>query len=163
MLHSLCQQIWKTQQWPQNGKRSVLILVPKKGSTKGCANHRTIALLSYASKVMLKILHARLQDYVNQELPCVQAGFKKGRGTRDQIVNIHWIIKKGKEFQKNIYLCFINYVKAFDSVDHDKLWKALREVGIPDHFTCLLRNLYAGQEATVRTLYGTTDWLGSRK
>ena len=84
--------------------------------------------------------------------------FRKGRGTRDQIVNIHWIIKKGKEFQKNIYLCFINYVKAFDSVDHDKLWKALREVGIPDHFTCLLRNLYAGQEATVRTLYGTADW-----
>ena len=163
VLHSLCQQIWKTQQWPQNGKRSVLILVPKKGSTKGCANHRTIALLSHAGKVMLKILHARLQDYVNQELPCVQAGFRKGRGTRDQIVNIHWIIKKAREFQKNIYLCFINYIKAFDSVDHDKLWKALREVGIPGHFTCLLRNLYAGQEATVRTLYGTTDWLGSRK
>ena len=107
----MCQQIWKTQQWPQNGKRSVLILVPKKGSTKGCANHQTIALLSHAGKVMLKILHARLQDYENQELPCVQAGFRKGRGTRDQIVNIHWIIKKAREFQKNIYLYFIDYAK----------------------------------------------------
>ena len=95
---------------------------------------------------MLKILHARLQDYVNQELPVVPAGFRKGRGTRDQIANIYWIIEKAREFQKNIYLCFINYAKALDWVDHDKLWKALREMGILDHLTCLLRNLYAGQE-----------------
>ena len=112
---------------------------------------------------MLKILHARLQHYVNQELPDVQAGFRKGRGTRDQIANIHWIIEKAREFQKNIYLCFIDYGKAFHSVDHDKLWKALREMGIPDHLTCLLRNLYVGQEATVRTLYGTTDWFKIEK
>ena len=107
---------------------------------------------------MLKILHGRLQHYANQELPDVQAGFRKGKGTRDQIANIHWIIEKAREFQKNIYLCFIDYAKAFDYVDHDKLWKALREMGIPDHLTCLLRNLYVGQGATVRTLYGTTDW-----
>ena len=105
---------------------------------------------------MLKVLQARLQQYV--ELPDVQAGFRKGRGTRDEIANIHWIIKKIREFQKNIYFCFIDYAKAFDCVDHHKLWKILKEVGIPDHLICLLRNLYAGQEATVRTGHGTTDW-----
>ena len=107
---------------------------------------------------MLKILQARLQQYVNRELPGVQAGFRKGRGTRDQIANICWIIQKAKEFQKNIYFCFIDYAKAFDCVDHNKLWKILKEMGIPDHLSCLLRNLYAGQEATVRTGHGTTDW-----
>ena len=106
---------------------------------------------------MLKILQARLQQYVNCELPDVQAGFKKGRGIRDQIVNILWIIKKEREFQKNIYFCFIDYTKVFDYVDHNKLWKILKEMGIPDHLTCLQRNLYAGQEATVRTGHGT-DW-----
>ena len=107
---------------------------------------------------MLKILQARLQQYMNQELPEIQAGFKKGRGTRDQIANICWIIEKAREFQKNIYLCFIDYAKAIDSVDHDKLWKILKEMGIPDHLTCLLRNLYPSQETTVRTGHGTTDW-----
>ena len=107
---------------------------------------------------MLKILQARLQQYVNRELPDVQAGFRKGRGTRDQIPNIHWIMEKTREFQKNIYFCFIDYAKAFDCVDHNKLWKILKEMGIPDHLTCLLRNLYAGQEATVRTGHGTTGW-----
>ena len=107
---------------------------------------------------MLKILQARLQQYVNCELPDVQAGFRKGRGTRDQIVNIHWIIEKARDFQKNIYLCFIDYAKAFDCVDHHKLWKILQEMGKPDHLTCLLRNLYTGQEVTVRTGLGTTDW-----
>ena len=116
----------------------------------------TIALISQASKVMLKILQARLQQYVNQELPDVQFGFRKGREIIDQIANIHWIIEKAREFQKNIYFCFNDYVKAF--VHHNKLWKILQEMGIPDHLTCLLRNLYAGQEATVRTGYGTTDW-----
>ena len=101
---------------------------------------------------MLKIFHARLQRYVSQELPDVQAGFRKGRGTRDQIAKLHWIIEKAREFQKNIYLCFIDYAKAFNCVDHNKLWKALKEMGIPDHITRLLRNLYASQEATVRTL-----------
>ena len=107
---------------------------------------------------MLKILQARFQQYMNYELPDVQAGFRKGRGTKDQIANNRWIIKKAREFQKNIYFCFIDYVKAFDYVDHNKLWKILKEMGIPDHLICLLRNLYAGQEATVRTGHGTTDW-----
>ena len=108
---------------------------------------------------MLKILQARLQQYVNRvQLPDVQAGFRKGRGTRDQIANIHWIMEKAREFQKNINFCFIDYAKSFDYVDHNKLWKILKEMGIPDHLTCLLRNLYAGQEATVRTGHGTTDW-----
>ena len=107
---------------------------------------------------MLKILQARLQQYMNHELPDVQAGFRKGRGTRDQIANISWIFEKAREFQKNFYFCFIDYVKAFDCVDHNKLWKVLQEMGIPDHLTCLLSNLYAGQEATVRTGHGTTDW-----
>ena len=108
---------------------------------------------------MLKILQARLQQYVNHELPAVQAGFRKGRGIRDQIANILWIIKKAREFRKNIYFCFIDYAKAFDCVDHNKLWKILKEMGIQDHLTCLLRNLYAGEEATVRTGHGTADWL----
>ena len=107
---------------------------------------------------MLKILQARLQQYVNREFPDVQAGFRKGRGNRDQIANIRWIIEKAREFPKNIYFCFIDYVKALDCVDHNKLWKILKEMGIPDHLICLLRNLYAGQEATVRTGHGTTDW-----
>ena len=107
---------------------------------------------------MLKILQARLQQYVNCELPDVQAGFRKGRGTRDQIANIHWIIEKAREFQKNIYFCFTDYAKAVDCVDHNKLWKNLQEMGLPDHLTCLLRNLYAGQEATDRTRNGTMEW-----
>ena len=151
VLHSICQQIWKTQQWPQDWERSVFIPIPKKDNAKECSNYRTIALISHTSKVMLKILQARLQQYLNQELSDVQAGLRKGRGTRDQIANIHWIIKKAREFQKNMYFCFINYAKAFDCVDHNKLWKILQEMGIPDHLTCLLTNLYEGQEATVRT------------
>ena len=114
-------------------------------------NYRTIALISHASKVILKILQARLQQYMNRELPDVQVGFRKGQETRDQIANIHWIIEKARAFQKNIYFCFIDYAKAFNCVDHNKPWKILKEMGIPDHLTCLLRNLYAGQEATVRT------------
>ena len=125
---------------------------------KECSNYCTVAFISHASKVMLKILQARLQQYVNRELPDLQAGFRKGRGTRDQIANIHWIIEKEREFQINIYFCFIDYAKAFDCVDHNKLWKILKEMGIPDHLTCLLRNLYSGQEATLRTGHGTTDW-----
>ena len=105
---------------------------------------------------MLKILQARFQQYVNRELPDVQAGFRKGRGTRDQIANIHWIIKKAREFQNNIYFCFIDYAKAFDCVDHNQLWKILKEMGIPDYLNCLLRNMYAGQEATVRTVRGNS-------
>ena len=123
-----------------------------------CSNYRTIALISHASKVMLKILQVRHQQYVNCELSDVQAGFRKGRGTRDQIANIRWTIEKARQFQKNIYFCFIDYAKAFDCVDHKKLRKILKEMGISDHLTFLLRNLYAGQESIVRTGHGTTDW-----
>ena len=131
VLHSICQKIWKTQQWPQDWKRSVFIPIPNKGNAKECSNYHTIALISHASKVMLKITqnNARLQQYMNRELPDVQAGFRKGRGTRDQISNICWIIEKAREFQENIY--FIDYAKAFDCVDHNKLWKILKERGIP--------------------------------
>ena len=136
-------------------ERPVFISIPKKGSVKECSDYHTITLIPHASKVMLKILQARLQLYVNRELP-VRAGLRKGRGTRDQISHIHWVIEKAREFQKNI--CFIDYTKAFDCVDHNKLWKILKEMGIPDHLTWLLWNLYAGQEATVRTGHETTDW-----
>ena len=156
---------------PANSKNSVLgtglekVNFHSNPKEKQCQRmHKlpNIALISQDSKVMLKILQARLQQYMNRELPDVQAGFRKGRGTRDQIANIRWIIGKAKEFQKNIYFCFIDYAKAFDCVDHSKLWKILKEMGIPDHF-CLLRNLYAGQEATVRTGHGTTDRFQIRK
>uniref|UniRef100_A0A8B9WS07 Reverse transcriptase domain-containing protein n=1 Tax=Bos mutus grunniens TaxID=30521 RepID=A0A8B9WS07_BOSMU len=157
VMQSICQQIWKTQQWPQDWKRSVCIPIPKKGNGKECLNYCTIALISHASKVMLKILQARLQQFMNHELPDVQAGFRKGRGTRDQISNICWIMEKAREFQKNIHFCFIDYAKAL-TVWITINWKILKEMGIPDHLTCLLRNLYAGQEATVRTGHGTTDW-----
>ena len=157
MLQSIRQQIWKTQQWPQDWKMSVFILIPKKGNAKECSNYHTVAVISHASKVMLKSLQARLQQQVNCKLPDVWAGFIKGRGTRDQIANICWIIEKTGEYQKNIYFCFIDYAKAFDCVDQNKLWKILQEMGIPDHLTCLLRNLYAKQEAIGRTGHGTRD------
>ena len=126
---------------------SVFIPVTKKGKAKECSNNRTIVLISHASKVMFKILQARLQQYMNRELPDVQAGFRKGRGTRNQIANICWIIKKARELQKNIYFCFIDYAKTSECVDHNKLWKILQEMGIPDNLTCLLRNLYADFQA----------------
>ena len=126
VLHSICHQIWKIQQWPQDWKRSVFIPIPKKGNSKECSNYCTIAFISHASKVMLKILQARLHQYMNCELPDVQAGFTKGRGTRDQIANIQWITEKAREFQKNIYFYLVDYVKAFDYVDHNKLWKILK-------------------------------------
>ena len=158
VLHSICQRLWKTQQWSQDWKRSVFIPIPKKGNAEECSNYCTIAFISHASKVMLKILQASLQQYMNRELTDVQPGVRKGRGTRDQIANVHWISKKAREFQKNICFCFIDYAKAFDYVDNNKLWKILKEMGIPDHLSFLLRNLYAGQDATVRTGHGTTDW-----
>ena len=127
VLHSIYKQIWKTRQWPQDWKWSVFIPIPKKGNAKECSNYHTIALISHASKTVLKILQARLQQYVNHELSDVQAGFRKGRGTRDQIANIRWIIKEAREFQKNIYICFIDYAKAFDCVDHNKLENSERD------------------------------------
>ena len=125
VLYSICQQIWKTQQWPQDWKKSVFIPIPKKANAKECSNYGTIALISHASKVMLKIFQVRLQQSTNQKIPEVKPGFRKDRGTRDQIANIRWIMEKAREFQKNIYFCFIDYAKAFDCVDHNKVWKIL--------------------------------------
>ena len=137
------------------------ILISKKCNANKCLNYHTVVLISHASKIMLKILQVRLQQYVNWELPNVQAGFRKGRGTRDQIANICRIVEKAREFQKN--MGFIDYSKAFDCVDHNKLWKILQEMGISNHLTCFLGNLYAGQEATVRTAHGTMDWFQTGK
>ena len=146
VLHSICQHIWKTQQWRRDWKTSVFIPITKKGNGKEWSNYHTIVLISHTRKAMLKILQARLQQYMNCELPDVQAGFRKGRGTRHQIANILWIIEKAREFQKNIYFCFIDYAKAFDCVDHNKLWKNLQEMGIPDHLTCFLTFIQISHE-----------------
>ena len=187
VLHSICPQIWKTQQWPQDWKISVFIPIPKKGNAKECSNYRTIALISHAIKGMHKILQGRLQQYVNHELPHVQTGFRKGRGTRDQIATICWIIEKAREFQKTFISALLTMPKPLTVwITHNKMWEILKEMGIPDHLTCLfllpwtwcissrrlqqstataqtqtcltLRNLYAGQEVTVRTGHETTDW-----
>ena len=163
VLYAKCQQIWETQQWPQDWKRSVFILIPQKGNDKEHSNYCTIALISHASRVMLNILQARLQQYVNCELLDVKAGFRKARGARDQIANIHWIIEKLKSSRKPCISILLTTPKPLtvwihSCVDHNKLWKILKGMGIPHHLICLLRNLYAGQEATVRTGCGTTDW-----
>ena len=147
----------------RTGKDQFSLQSQRKAIPKNAQTTHTIALISHASKIMLEILQARLQQYVNHELPDVQAGFRKGRGIRDQIANICWIIVKAKEFQKNINFCFIDYAKAFDCVDHNKLWEILKQMGIPDHPTCLLRNLYPGQEPTVRNGHGTMGWFQIRK
>ena len=161
VLHSICQQIWKTQQWPQDWKRSVFIPIPKKNNANECSDYHKIALNSHASKVRAQNSPSQASIVCGPWIPDVQAGFRKGRGTRDQIANIRWIIEKAREFQKNIYFCFIDYAKAFDCVDHKKLWKILKEMRIPDHLTCLLRNLCAGQEAIVREL-DMKQWTGSK-
>ena len=154
---------WENSAVATGQERSVFIPISKKGNGKEYSNYHTIALISHNSKVMVKILQARFQQYVNHELPDVQARFRKGKGTRDQITNIHWIIEEAREFQKNIYLCFIDYAKAFDCVNHSKLWKILKEVGTPGHLTFFQSNLYADQKATVRTCHQTTDWFQIRK
>ena len=162
MLWKCCTQLASKFGKLSSGHRTgkgVFIPIPKKGNAKECSNCGTVALISRASKVMLKILQARLQQYMNWEIPDVQAGFRKGRRTRDQIVNIAWVIENVRELKKKIYFCFIDYAKAFNCVDHNKLWKILKEMGIPDHLTCLLRNLYAGQEATELIM---EQWTGSK-
>ena len=155
-LHSIFQQTWKTQQWSKDWKKSSSEF-PRRLVLNNVLVIRQLHSSPKPLRSCLKILHARLQHYVNQELPDVWAEFRKGRGTRDNIVNIRWIVEKPRGFQKNIYLCFIENAKVFDCVVHNKLSKALKGMGIPDHLTCLLRNLYVGQEATVRALYGTID------
>ena len=162
MLQSICQKIWKTQQWPQDRKRSVFIPIPKKGNAKECSNYRTIALISHSSKIMLKILQARLQQYMNCELPDVQAGFRKGRGTRDQIATSAGSSEKQESYRKTSISALLTMPKPLTvwiTTNCGKFFK----MGIPDHLICLLRNLYAGQEATVRTGHGTTDWFQIRK
>ena len=156
MLHSICQQIWDTHQWPQDWKRSVFTPIPKKDNATECSNYRTVALISHTSKVMLKILQARLQQYKNCEFPYVQADFRKGRGTRDQIYNTCWIINKQAGSRKTSISALLTMPKPL-TVDHSKLWKILQVMRVPHHLTCLLKNLYAGQE-TFRTGHGTTDW-----
>ena len=171
VLHSICQEIGELFCGTDHktGKGQFSFQSQIKSMPKNAQTIYKTSLISHARKVALKILEARLQQYVNRELLDVQAGFQKGRGTRDQIANIHWIMDKAREFQKNIYFCFIDYAKAFDCVDQNKLWKILKELGIPDHLTRLLRNLCAGQEATVRTGHGTSsnwfqlDWLQIEK
>ena len=147
---------WKTQQQPQDWNTSVFIPIPKKGNAKECSNYHSITLISHVSKLVLKILQARLWQYMYQELAIVQAGFRKGRGTRHKIANKQWIIEKSRELKKKISLCFIDYKEDFEWVDHRKLWEILKEMGIPDHLPCLLRNLYAGQKVTFRTGHRTT-------
>ena len=142
----------------QDWKRSVFIPIPKKGNAKECSNYCTIALISHTSKVILKMLQARLQQYVNHELPDVQAGFRKGKEPKIKLPTSTGSSKKQESSRKTSTSALLNYAKAFDCVDHNKMWKILQEMGIPDHLTCLLRNLYAGQEATVRTIHGTTNW-----
>ena len=158
VLHSICQQIWKTQQWPQDWKKSIFIAIPKKGNIKQSLNYCTIALISHASKAMLKILQVRLQQYVNCEHPDVQAGLRKGRGTRNQIANICWIIEKAREFQKNIYFCFIDYTKAFDCVDHNKLKNSSRDGNTRPPYLPLEKSVYRSRGNRVRTGHGKTDW-----
>ena len=157
MLHSIYQQVWKTQQWLQDWKRSVFIPLPKKDNAKECSNYRTIELISHANKVMLKILQTRLQPYVKWELSDVQAGFRKSEEPEIKLPTSVESSKKQENSRKKLYFCFTDYIKAFDCVDHNKLWKILKEMGMLDNFTCLLRNLYVGQEAAVRTGHGT-DW-----
>ena len=167
MLWKCCSQyaskIGKLSSDHRTGKGQFSFQSQRKAMPKNVQNYCTIALISHASKVMLKILQARLQQYVNWELTDVQVGFRKGRETRDLIANIHWITEKAREFQKTIYFCFIDHAIAFDCVDHNNLKKILQEIGIPDHLTCLLRNLYAGQEATVRIRHGTINWFNIGK
>ena len=155
-MNLICQKIWKTQQWPQDWKRSAFIPIPKKGNAKNCSKYCAIALISHTSKAKIKILLARLQQYVNHELPDVQVEFRKSRGTRDQIANIHWIIEKARVPKKHLLLLFWLCQSLWLWIIRH--WKILQEIGIPDYLTCVLRNLYVGQEATVRTGHGTTDW-----
>ena len=159
----LGKKIWETCEWPIDWKRSIYISLPKKEDIKKCSNHRTIALISHASKVLPKIIQKKVQHYVEFELPQEQAEFCKGRGTRDHIANLRWIMEKAREMQKVIFMCFIDYSKAFDCVEHNLLQKKLQEVGLPRHLIKLMNNLYTNQEATMRTEFGNTSWFKIRK
>ena len=157
LMTRLCQEIWDTGDWPQDWKKSVYIPIPKKGDSRVCSNNRTIALISHASKILLKIIQGRLEEHVRREIPDVQAGFSKGRGTRDHIANLRWIMERQREYHQDLYMCFIDYNKAFDCVDHALMWNTLRRMGFPEHITHLLDRLYKGQTAVVRTEFGDTE------
>ena len=158
MLTIICQRIWNTNTWPKDWKKSVFIPLPKKGGSRDCANNRTISLISHASKVLLKVIQRRLEQHLDREIQIEQAGFRKGRGTRDHISNLRWIMEKAREYGNDIYICFIDYSKAFDCVDHTGLWLVMRRMGIPEHIIVLIKNLYSQQEATVRTEFGNAEW-----
>ncbi|KAK1795704.1 hypothetical protein P4O66_001192 [Electrophorus voltai] len=163
VLTTLCQQIWKTKSWPKDRTRSAFVPLHKNGHTQECGNYRTIAFISHASKILLKIIQKGMATLTERELPDIQAGFRKGRGTRDQIANLRWIMENTREYQKDVYMCFIDYSKAFDCVEHVKLWKCLKEMGIPGHLVKLIQLLYTRQEATVRTAFGNNDWFEINK
>ncbi|XP_049714338.1 type 2 lactosamine alpha-2,3-sialyltransferase isoform X2 [Elephas maximus indicus] len=163
VLTRLCQEIRKTASWSTDWKRSIFMPIPKKGDPTECGNYRTISLISHTSKILLKIIQKRLQQYIDGELPEIQAGFRRGRGTRDIIADVRWILAESREYQKDVYLCFIDYAKAFNCVDHNELWITLRRMGIPEHLIVLMRNLYMDQEAVVGTEQGDTDWFKVRK
>ena len=160
-LH-LCNKVWKTGVWPLDWKRSVFVPIPKKGDARECSNNRTIALISHASKVLLKIIQRRMEPYVEQELSQTQAGFRDGELVI-RFQNIRWIMETAREYQKRLYMCFTDYSKAFDCVDHNKLWTILLRMGVPYHLVALMKNLYTNQEAAVRTDFGLTDWFSIGK
>ena len=149
-IHSLCNMIWKTNSWPEDWKKSVYIILPKKGDARVCENNRTIALISHASKILLKVIQKRLEPYVERELANTQAGFRKGRGCRDHVANIRWMMEAAHEYQQDLYMCLIDYSKAFDRVDHNILWTVLREMGIPEHLIILMLNLYQNRRWQLR-------------
>ena len=163
MLTAVCNSVWKNKRWPNEWKKSVYVPIHKKGDKKECGNYRTIALIPHASKILLRILQKRLEYYLIPNLPREQAGFRKGRGTRDHIANLRWMMEEAREFDKVLVLCFIVYKKAFDCVDHDRLWVVLSEMGAPRHLVILLKMLYQDQKATVRTESGETDTIPIRK
>ena len=159
IIHRLCNKIWHSKEWPDDWKKAVFLPLPKKGDTRECANNRTIALISHASKVLLHIIAERIRNHLENELPPEQAGFRRGRGTRNQIGNLRNLMEKNREFQQPLYLCFIDYSKAFDCVRHRQLWRIMKEMGFSEHVTDLIRSLYHNQEATVRTESGDSEWL----
>jgi len=155
-LTALCQEIWTSNLRPQEWKRSIFLPLPKKGNLRLCSNYRTITMIPHASKILLKIIQGRLATHIEREMSEKQAGFRKGRGTRDQIANMRWIIERAMEYGKTVFMCFIDYSKAFDCVDHSRLWNTLRSMGVPEHLIALIKSLYTNQEAAVRTEYGNT-------
>ena len=157
VLTNMCNCVWKKKEWPSDWKKSVYVPIYKKGDKKECGNYRTIALISHASKVLLRVLQKRLEVFLIPELPIEQAGFRRGRGTRDHIANLRWMMERAREHQRDLYMCFIDYKKAFDCVDHERMWIILKDMGVPIHLVVLLRNLYANQKATVRTEFGETE------